>query len=61
MKRFFFAAVLLLVACGQPTSHETNEAYPVAVAPNYDATIVPTVGSMKQPSGEEKVAAYVGL
>ena len=41
MKRFFFAAALLLAACGQPTSHETNEAYPGAVAPNYDATIGP--------------------
>ena len=33
----------------------------VPTSPPANATIVPTVGSMKQPSGEEKVAAYVGL
>ena len=33
----------------------------VPTSPPANASIVPTVGSMKQPSGEEKVAAYVGL
>ncbi|MCX7357781.1 MAG: hypothetical protein NT015_06540 [Alphaproteobacteria bacterium] len=41
MKRFVFAAALLLAACGQPTSRETHEAYPVVEAPNYDTTIGP--------------------
>ncbi|MEQ1492459.1 MAG: hypothetical protein ABL932_18090 [Terricaulis sp.] len=41
MKRLVVAAVLLLAACGQPTSREPHEAYPVVEAPNYDTTIGP--------------------
>ena len=42
MKRWIVAAALVLAACGQPQQQETNEAYPVVAAPNYDATIGPT-------------------
>lgn len=42
MKRWIIAAALTLAACGQqPQQRETNEAYPVVNAPNYDATIGP--------------------
>jgi hypothetical protein len=41
MKRFVLVAALMLAACGQDAQHEANEAYPVAIAPNYDATIGP--------------------
>ncbi len=41
MKRFILAAALVLAACGQPTSRENNEAYPVTEAPTHDATIGP--------------------
>ncbi len=42
MRRWIVAAALALAACGQPQQGETNEASPVASAPNYDATIGPT-------------------
>lgn len=42
MKHWIIAAVLALAACGQQAqSPETNEAYPVVDAPNYEANIGP--------------------
>lgn len=41
MKRWIFAAALALAACGQEGQRETNEAFPVVAAPNYDADIGP--------------------
>jgi hypothetical protein len=41
VKRWVIVAALALAACGQPQQRETNEAYPVVGAPNYDANIGP--------------------
>jgi hypothetical protein len=42
VRRWIVAAALVLAACGEPQQRETNEAYPVVAAPNYDATIGPS-------------------
>lgn len=43
MRRLIVAVALVLAACGQePQQRETNEAYPVVNAPNYDANIGPS-------------------
>lgn len=41
MRCLIVAAALALAACGQPTSHNTNETYPVVDAPTYDSSIGP--------------------
>ena len=43
MRWMIVAAALALAACGQqPQQHETDEAYPASIAPNYDANIGPS-------------------
>lgn len=42
MKRWVVALAFVLAACGQEAQRETNEAYPVVNAPNYDASIGPS-------------------
>lgn len=43
MRAWICAAALVLAACGQQAQQpESNEAYPVVAAPNYDARIGPT-------------------
>ena len=41
MRCLIVAAALALAACGHPTSHNTNETYPVVDAPTYDSSIGP--------------------
>src|SRR5690606_15324508 len=67
VKRFIVVAVLALAACGQPQQRETNEAYPVVNAPNYDARIGPNSAagiSAALPMDVDAVAAaapnYIG-
>lgn len=42
MRIWIVAAALALAACGEAQQRDTNEAYPVVNAPNYDANIGPT-------------------